>query len=134
MDEKPFDFAKVKVIIRRGKNHPDEEVFLDKKWTLANIEHFKPVIEGVSDDEGIEITLTCNFEAFKYIIKFMQETNYDKKCEYINEINHNNVLNIMVTADFLKLDNIYEMAWEDYFWPNFTSILDECTLDLTSIS
>ena len=34
MDEKPFDFAKVKVIIRRGKNHPDEEVFLDKKWTL----------------------------------------------------------------------------------------------------
>ena len=40
----------------------------------------------------------------------------------------------MVTADFLKLDNIYEMAWEDYFWPNFTSIMDQCTLDLTSIS
>lgn len=37
---------------------------LDKKWTLENIEHFKPVIENVSDDEGIEITLTCNLEAF----------------------------------------------------------------------
>ena len=87
MDQKPFDFQKVKVIIKRGKLG-DQEVMLDKKWTLDNIEHFRPVIEGVSDDEGIEITLTCNLEAFQFIIRFLQETNYDKKCEMVNEINH----------------------------------------------
>ena len=65
MEQKPFDFAKVKVIIKRSKQQGgDKEIFLDKKWTLDNIEHFRPVIEGVSDDEGIEITLTCNLEAF----------------------------------------------------------------------
>ncbi len=51
------------MIIKRGKLG-DTEIMLDKKWTLDNIEHFKPVIDGVSDDEGIEITLTCNLEAF----------------------------------------------------------------------
>jgi len=70
MDKKPFDFHKVKVIIKRGKMK-DKEIFLDKQWTLNNIEHFKPVIEGVNDDEGIEITLTCNLEAFEYIIRFL---------------------------------------------------------------
>ena len=29
---------------------------------------------------------------------------------------------------------MYEMAWQDYFSPNFNSIIDDCTLDLTSIS
>lgn len=42
----------------------------------------------------------------------------------INQINNSNVLNILVTADFLKLGNIYEMAWYDYFNPNFSSIID----------
>ena len=50
------------------------------------------------------------------------------------EINHSNVLNILVTADFLRLENIYEMAWQDYFSPKFNSVIDECTLDLTTIS
>lgn len=65
------------------------------------------MIDGVTDDEGIEITLTCNLEAFQFIIKFLQEIDYDKKCDMIGEINHENVLNILVTADFLKLENIY---------------------------
>ena len=59
---------------------------------------------------------------------------YEKKCDLVDNINHTNVLNIMVTADFLKLENIYEMAWQDYFFPKFNSIIDECTLDLTTIS
>ena len=42
----------------------------------------------------------------------------------VNEINHENVLNIMVTADFLKLESIYETAWQDYFVPKFNSIID----------
>lgn len=41
-----------------------------------------------------------------------------------SEINHSNVLNIMVTADFLKLENIYEMIWQDYFYPKFNSVID----------
>ena len=92
------------------------------------------MIDGVTDDEGIEITLTCNLDAFQYIIKFLQEKDYETKCNMINEINHMNVLNILVTADFLKLENIYEMAWHDYFLPKFNSIIDECDLDLTTIS
>ena len=125
MQKKPFDFQKVKVIIKRGKLD-DYEIFLDKKWTLDHIEHFRPVIDGVTDDEGIEITLTCNLEAFQFIIKFLQETDYEKRFELVHEINHDNVLNILVTADFLKLDNIYEMAWHDYFLPQFNSIIDDC--------
>ena len=52
----------------------------------------------------------------------------------INQIKHNNVLNILVTADFLKLDHVYEMVWDDYFRPNFSSIIDLCRLDLSMIS
>ena len=72
LDKKPFDFQKVKIIVKRGKL-ADTEIFLEKKWTLENLEHFRPVIEGVSDDEGIEITLTCNLEAFQFIVKYLQE-------------------------------------------------------------
>lgn len=62
------------------------------------------MIDGVTDDEGIEITLTCNLEAFEFIIKVLRETNNDeKRSEMVSEINHENVLNILVTADFLKL-------------------------------
>ena len=133
MEKKPFDFNKVKVIIKRGKLG-DHEILLDKKWTLQNIEHFKPVIDGVTDEEGIEITLTCNLEAFQFIIKFLQETDYYKRSDMVGEFNHDNVLNILVTADFLKLEKIYQMAWHDYFLPKFNSIIDECQLDLTTVS
>ena len=70
--KQPFDFQKVKVLIKQGKQG-DQEILLDKQWTLEHIEHFRPVIEGVTDDEGIEITLTCNLEAFNFIIKYLQE-------------------------------------------------------------
>mmetsp|Transcript_44535 Transcript_44535/g.59081 ORF Transcript_44535/g.59081 Transcript_44535/m.59081 type:complete len:99 (+) Transcript_44535:697-993(+) len=52
----------------------------------------------------------------------------------VDEMNHTNILNIIVTAEFLKLENVYEMAWQDYLLPKFNSIIDECSLDLTSIS
>ena len=71
MDKKPFDFAKVRVVIKRG-SLGDKEIMLDKQWTYDTIAHFRPVIEGVSDDEGIEITLTCNLEAFEFIIKYLK--------------------------------------------------------------
>lgn len=133
LESKPFDFAKVKVIVKRGKL-PDHVLYLDKRWTLENLEHFKPVIQGVSDDEGIEITLTCNLEAFQFILKYLQELDEEKREKIAEEITHTNVLNIMVTADFLKLPNVYETVWNDYFWPQFNSIIDTCRLDLSSIS
>ena len=101
--EKPFDFAMVKIVIKRSTGE-EQAIYLDKKWTIENLEHFKPVVEGVSDEEGIEITLTCNLEAFQFIVKFLQETNYEKRCDITEEMNHENVLNILVTAEFLKLD------------------------------
>ena len=82
------------------------------------------MIEGVTDDEGIEITLTCNLEAFNFIIKYLQEQDTVPFSEIICEINNGNILNILVTADFLKLENVYEMAWNDYFVPNFNSTID----------
>ena len=51
------------MIVKRGRLD-DAIVYLDKKWALENLEHFRPVIVGVGDEEGIEITLTCNLEAF----------------------------------------------------------------------
>lgn len=113
------------MIIKRGKLE-DAIVYLDKKWTLENIEHFRPVIDGVGDEEGIEITLTCNLEAFQFIIRYLQETDDDAKCALISEINHKNILNIVVTADFLQLNDVYEMAWQDYLLPKFNSVLDDC--------
>lgn len=43
-------------------------------------------------------------------------------------------MNILVTADFLKLEKVYEMAWQDYFLPKFNSVIDQCNLDLTTMS
>ena len=70
MDKKPFDLQKIRIIIKRSQG--DKEILLDKKWTYETIAHFRPVIEGVSDEEGIEITLTCNLEAFEFIVKYLQ--------------------------------------------------------------
>lgn len=63
MQQKPFDFNKIKIIIKRSDNS-EFIILLDKNWTRQTIPHFKSVIDGVTDKEGIEITLTCNLEAF----------------------------------------------------------------------
>ena len=132
MDKKPFDFQKVRVVIKRG-SLGDKEIMLDKKWTYDTIAHFRPVIEGVSDDEGIEITLTCNLEAFEFIIKYLQAQTLEEHENLMMEVNYDNCLNIIVTADFLKLPEVYEGIWDGYFAPNFVEIIDKCTLNLSSI-
>jgi hypothetical protein len=102
LDKKPFDFQKLRVIIKRtGKE--DAEVLLDKKWTYDNIKHFRPVIKGVSDNEGIEITLTCNLEAFKFILEYLKGETPDAQEEVLTQVTNENCLNIIVTAEFLKL-------------------------------
>lgn len=71
--DQPFDFAKIKVVIKR----PDKEetIFLDRVWARDNIPHFTQVIKEVHKSEGIEITLTCNVDAFKFAIKYLEVKN-----------------------------------------------------------
>jgi len=59
LQSRPFDFKKVKVIVKKGDTVL-EEILLDRLWTLKNIPHFAPVINGVVADEGIEITISAN--------------------------------------------------------------------------
>ena len=51
----------------------------------------------------------------------------------MEEVNHDNCLNIIVTADFLKLPDVYSNIWDSYFEPNFCEIINKCTLNLSSI-
>lgn len=69
---KLFDFSKIKIVIKRGRNNEDEVTLLDRIWAHKHIPHFRSVIEGVSSNEGIEITLTCNQDAFNFTIACLQ--------------------------------------------------------------
>jgi len=40
MQKKPFDFANIKIIIKR-LNDEDHIILLNKNWTRENIPHFK---------------------------------------------------------------------------------------------
>lgn len=44
-----------------------------------------------------------------------------------------NCLNILVTAEFLKLSEVYEAVWKCYFKLNFILIINGCSLNLSSI-
>ena len=130
LQKKPFDFKQIRIIIK-NTNGKEDEVFLDKKWAYKNISHFKPVIDGVSDDEGIEITLSCNLQAFEWIIEYMQAE--DKKEDALIKLNHENCLNIIVTANFLRLTSVYEVVWEEYFKEHFSEVINKCKLSLSGI-
>lgn len=43
----PFDFSKIKIVIKRPKEKEPDTIFLDRKWARLNIPHFKSVIDGV---------------------------------------------------------------------------------------
>jgi hypothetical protein len=58
----------IRVIIKKSEDTVLKTVMLDKTWTHKYIPHFRPVIEGVSNTEGIEISLSCNLVAFEWII------------------------------------------------------------------
>ena len=51
----------------------------------------------------------------------------------MEQITHDNCLNIIVTADFLKLPEVFQHIWDQYFAPNFVEIIDKCALNLSSI-
>jgi hypothetical protein len=68
----PFDITKIKIVVKRPKEKEPDIIYLDRKWSRANIPHFKQVIDGVKQGEGIEITLTCNLDAFKFAILYLE--------------------------------------------------------------
>ena len=73
------------------------------------------MIEGVTNEEGLEITLTCNLEAFEFIVEFLKETDESPRDKLMEKVTYENCLNILVTADFLKLDSVYTEIWYFYF-------------------
>jgi hypothetical protein len=73
LEEQPFDFRHIRVLVKRQDEKVAKVVMLEKKWTHTNIPHFRPVIEGVSDKEGIEISLSCNLNAFEWIISHLRK-------------------------------------------------------------
>ena len=49
-------------------------MFIDRAWVQKNnnIPHFSNVIKNVDKNEGVEITMNCNSDAFKWIIDFVK--------------------------------------------------------------
>ena len=63
------------MLIKKGKEDPQiKEVFIDRKWVLKNnnVPHFANVIKNVDINEGVEITMNCNCDAFGWIIDFVK--------------------------------------------------------------
>lgn len=84
----PFDFKYLKVLIKKAKEEEVKEVFIDRKWVIKNnnIPHFANVIKGVDKNEGVEITMNCNHEAFTWIIDFVKiKTDGDDQIEEMKE-------------------------------------------------
>lgn len=81
----PFDFKYLKVLIKKGKDDTQiKEVFIDRKWVLKNnnVPHFANVIKNVDMNEGVEITMNCNCDAFSWIIDFVKiKTDGDDQIE-----------------------------------------------------
>ena len=139
-------------------------MFIDRAWVQKNnnIPHFSNVIKNVDKNEGVEITMNCNSDAFKWIIDFVKiktdgdetkeellkknkftnnavlEENDDQTdsnlYEKMDEITNDNCLNIMVTAYFLQLQWVYRKVWDYYFKRNFSEVINKCKISLSNIN
>lgn len=132
----PFDFKKVKVVIKRPKQDECETIFLDREWARTTIPHFTTVINNVNSSEGIEITLTCNVEAFKFAILYLESMHDAELLQKVMDgrVSDTNCLSLMVTCEFLQLHFIVKHIIEFVFAPNFTTIINNCKLNLNSLS
>ena len=149
MVKKPFDFSTIKIIIRKHNDKEAKEVLLDRKWVVKNnnIPHFANVVKKVGKHEGVEITMSCNYLAFNWIIDFVKiKTKHDDEIEErqasstglakaqrqiikdememqqyqkLDEINEENCLNVLVTCCFLQLNWVYDFVWDNYLKFNF---------------
>ena len=81
----PFDFKYIKVVVKKSNSEKEgKDIYLERDWVQKNnnIPHFSNVIKSVSENEGVEITMNCNLEAFNWIIDFVKlKTGFDEKME-----------------------------------------------------
>lgn len=104
-------------MIKRPKEKEPVLIYLDRKWSKANIPHFRSVIDGVKKEEGIEITLTCNLEAFKFAIAYLEYPE-DNRDYFISEkVTAKNCLSILVTCEFLQLPRVAAHVSKLSFFP-----------------
>ena len=74
-DAPPFDFKFIRVLInKKEKSSKPEEVLIDREWVAKDntIPHFSNEIKDVDPNEGVEITMNCNANAFHWIIEFVK--------------------------------------------------------------
>jgi hypothetical protein len=69
-----FNYKYVKILLKsqakEGNEKNEKIVLLRRSWLQNNnvIPHFAAVIKTVGPNEGVEITMNCNAEAFDWII------------------------------------------------------------------
>lgn len=164
MAKKPFDFNTIKILIRKHNDKEAKEVLLDRKWVVKNnnIPHFANVVKKVGKHEGVEITMSCNFAAFTWIIDFVKiQSKHDdeieerqasasglakaqrqiikdememKQFQKLDEINEENCLNVLVTCCFLQLNWVYQMVWDNYLKFNFCQVINSCKMSLSNLN
>ena len=138
------DCKYIRIVIKTQGNPKRDEptkenlIQLPRKWLeeTQSIPHFSNVIENVGEQEGVEITMNCNFVAFMWVVDVIKiSTNFqgdksrgeddysflvktDKEL-LINDkfgmLNDENCLNKLVTSHFLKIKWLYERIWDSYF-------------------
>ena len=118
-----FNYKYIKILIKsqsKDEGGSDERtVMLRRSWIEKQnvIPHFANVIKTVGPNEGVEITMNCNSEAFDWIIdlakiksNFSEEPNFEPltEKEIKSEMNQKfsllddeNCLNKLVTSHFL---------------------------------
>ena len=113
------------------------------------------MIENVGEQEGVEITMNCNFNAFLWVVDVIKmttgfrgdlarnEEDYSQLAKLDKEtlikekfalINDENCLNKLVTSHFLKVKWLYQRIWDSYFLDNFPCIINTCQISLTNLS
>ena len=52
----------------------------------------------------------------------------------LDGLNEQNVMNILQTLDFLKLKEVYEQVWYEYLEPQFSTLINRCSLNLSGLN
>tara|TARA_B110000285_G_C14992673_1_gene547135 strand:+ start:406 stop:714 length:309 start_codon:yes stop_codon:yes gene_type:complete len=90
-DQEDFNYKFIKVLLKTtNKEYPTgiREILLPRAWIQKKnmIPHFANVTRSVGENEGVEITMNCNEEAFDWIIEVVKmKSNYheDQDKEFV---------------------------------------------------
>ena len=66
----------------------------------------------MKDDEGVEITINCNIDSFRWIIEYLQNDDLETQIAKVDDVN---CLNLVVSSLFLGLEDLYKKLWRMYF-------------------